>query len=152
MKYFSFLFAFCILTFSAFAQFVKPKYNKALADSLGADEYGMKMYVFVILKSGPSAITDKKITDSLFGGHMANIARMVDAGKLYVAGPMGDNNKNYRGIFILNVKTFQEAEALLKNDPAISSGLLAVEMYNWYGSAALGQYLPDHKKIQRSNF
>jgi hypothetical protein len=26
-------------------------YNKALADSLGADEYGMKWYVMVMLKS-----------------------------------------------------------------------------------------------------
>ena len=26
------------------------KFNKALADSLGADEYGMKKYVLVILK------------------------------------------------------------------------------------------------------
>lgn len=130
MKHFFLFISFLAFSFCVTAQSAKPKYNKALADSLGADEYGMKMYVFVILKSGPSSIKDKKTTDSLFGGHMANITRMADAGKLYVAGPMGDNAKNYRGIFILNVKTFAEAETLLKNDPAVSSGLLAVEMYN----------------------
>ena len=34
------------------AQTSNQKYNKQLADSLDADEYGMKMYVLVILKSG----------------------------------------------------------------------------------------------------
>jgi len=36
-----------------------------LADALGSDDYGMKMYVLVILKTGAASF-DKKITDSLF--------------------------------------------------------------------------------------
>jgi len=56
--------------FSSFAQSGNPKYNKALADSLGGDDYGMKMYVLVILKTG-SANFEKPKTDSLFGGHLA---------------------------------------------------------------------------------
>ena len=57
-----------------------PRYNKALADSLGADEYGMKMYVLVILKTGTVNIADKAITDSLFAGHMKNIQRLASEG------------------------------------------------------------------------
>lgn len=130
----------------------QTKFNQKLADSLGADEYGMKMYVFVILKTGENKITDKHITDSLFRGHMANIKRLADAGKLVIAGPMGENEKQVEGIFILNVKTLDEASVILDTDPAIKSKLLAVEMYPWFGSAALPMYLKHHDEVQKKSF
>ena len=127
------------------------KYDKVLADSLGADQYGMKQYVLVILKTGLVQITDKKITDSLFGGHMQNMNRLVNDGKLIVAGPLRKNDKNYRGIFILNVKTIEEAQVLLQTDPAVKSGLLDTELYGWYGSAALPMYLPASEKVSKTS-
>jgi hypothetical protein len=57
-----------ISSFVAKSQSDNPKYDKALADSLGADDYGMKMYVLVILKTGPVQVTDKAKRDSLFMG------------------------------------------------------------------------------------
>ena len=143
---------FILLVFAGYslsARSAGPGYNKSLADSLGADEYGMKMYVFVILKTGTAVITEKKITDSLFRGHMENISRLANSGKLVVAGPMQKNDKNYRGIFILNVKTINEAKLLLDTDPAVKSRLLDAELYNWYGSAALSMYLPYHEKVEK---
>src|SRR5437762_2545273 len=96
-----------ILTFILFlsslavaAQTSNPKYDKAIADSLGADEYGMKMYVLVILKSGTNKTQDKPKLDSLFSGHMQNIKRLAKEGKLVVAGPLEENAKTYRGLFI----------------------------------------------------
>lgn len=141
-----------LISFRAGAQNDNPQYDKALADSLGADDYGMKMYVLVILKSGSNKTTDKKITDSLFSGHMQNINRLVRDGKLVIAGPFGKNEKEYRGIFILNVKTSAEATALLDTDPAIKSKLLDAETYEWYGSAALPAYLPFSKKVGKILF
>jgi uncharacterized protein YciI len=129
-----------------------PKYDKALADSLGADDYGMKMYVLVLLKTGPVNIDDKKINDSLFAGHIKNIQRLADEGKLSVAGPLQKNDKNYRGIFILNVKTIDEAKALLQTDPTIKAQVLDAELYGWYGSAALPMYLPASEKVNKLNF
>lgn len=137
----------CAITFGTKAQ---STYNKALADSLGADEYGMKMYTFVILKTGENKTTDKTKIDSAFKGHMANIGKLAANGKLVVAGPMGKNDKNYRGIFIFNVKTVAEAQELLKGDPAVQSGILVAEIYPWYGSAALPLYLPSHQKVQKT--
>ncbi len=134
--------------FSANAQ-DNPEYDKALADSLGADDYGMRKYVLVILKTGSNKITDKATSDSLFGGHMKNIQRLADAGKLVVAGPLGKNDKEYRGIFILSVKTKQEATSLLDTDPAIKAKLLEAELYEWYGTAALPMYLPFYKKLEK---
>jgi uncharacterized protein len=134
------------------AQTTNLKYDKALADSLGADDYGMKMYVLVLLKTGSNKVANKLKTDSLFTGHMQNIQRLAKEGKLVVAGPLQKNEKEYRGIFILNVKTTEEAQALLKTDPAISEKLLDAELYNWYGSAALPMYLPASEHVGKKSF
>lgn len=133
------------------AQDGKTVYNKALADSLGADQYGMKKYVLVILKTGPRENADRQTIDSLFAGHMKNIGRLVELGKLVVAGPMQKNEKTYRGIFILNASSMEEASALLDTDPAIKGGLLEPELFGWYGSAALPMYLKYHPVIQQKN-
>lgn len=143
----------CCISFficlSGYGQSNNPAYDKALAEKLGADEYGMKMYVLVMLKTGPVSIDNKEKVDSLFKGHMLNIGRMASAGKLVIAGPFEKNEKNYRGIFILNVKTFEEANKLLAGDPAVSNHLLDVELFEWYGSAAISEYLPFHEKVQK---
>ncbi len=130
-----------------------PAYNKALADSLGADQYGMKMYTLVILKTGPAdaKIKDKVVRDSLFAGHMANIGRLVKEGKLFVAGPFGKNDKKYRGLFILNANTTEEAKKLLDTDPTIKANIFDVEMIPWYGSAALPMYLPYSEVISKQD-
>jgi uncharacterized protein len=142
-------FLLLLCCFMCKAQSENPAYNKALADSLGGDDYGMKMYTFVILKTGPNRITDRKIRDSLFAGHMANIKRLVKEGKMVIAGPFETNSQNYRGLFILDVKTKEEAKALLDTDPVLHSKLMEADIFEWYGSAALPKYLPYHSMIEK---
>ena len=137
---------------TAIGQKINPVYDSVLAKSLGADDYGMKGYVLVMLKTGSNTTTDKAFIDSCFSGHMANIGRLVETGELVVAGPLGKNDQSYRGIFILNVSTLEKAKELLQTDPAISSKLLDAEVYNWYGSAALPEYLPVSDKIWKVGF
>jgi len=36
---------------------------------------------------------------------------------------------------------------LVNTDPAIKAKLLSVDLYEWYGSAALAEYLPVSDKI-----
>lgn len=149
------LFLLCVLLAAVQSQLqaqANIAYNKALADSLGADDYGMKSYVLVILKTGAVKMADKAKSDSLFGGHLKNIGRLASEGKLTVAGPLQKNDKDYRGIFILNVKTREEAKALLETDPAVKAGLLEPELYGWYGSAALPMYLKYHDEVQKKAF
>jgi uncharacterized protein len=136
-----------LLFINATGQIANPNYDSALASQLGADDYGMKGYVLVILKTGSNTTSDQAIIDSCFAGHLKNINRLVDMGKLVVAGPLGKNDKSYRGIFILNVTEFEEANALLQTDPAIKEKLLEAELYRWYGSAALPVYLGADDKI-----
>lgn len=106
----------------------------------------------MILKTGTNKTEDKKLISESFGGHMNNINRLVKEGKLIVAGPFGKNDKNYRGLFIFNhVKTVEELRELLLTDPAIENGLLDFEIFTWYGSAALPEYLPISDKIWKLN-
>lgn len=141
------LFLCLLIAASASAQ-TNLKYDKALATALGGDEYGMKAYVLAILKTGSNTTADKETVGQLFRGHMDNIGKLAKEGKLIVAGPLGKNDKSYRGIFILNVKTIAEATALLETDPAVKAKLLDAELYEWYGSAALPEYLKSHEKIE----
>lgn len=125
-----------------------PDYDSELAVKLGGDDYGMKGYFLVILKTGSNTTTDKEQIGNAFRGHMENINRLVEEGKLIVAGPLGKNDNNYRGIFILNnIGSKEDAEALLLTDPAIENGLLDYEIFTWYGSAALPEYLQFSDKI-----
>ena len=65
-------------------------------------------------------------------------------------GPFGKNDKSYRGIFILNVISFEEANELLQSDPTIREKVLEAELFRWYGSAALPEYLKIVPMIQKS--
>jgi uncharacterized protein YciI len=124
-----------------------PRYDVVLAERLGADNYGMKGYMLVILKTGPNTTTDTQFINQSFRGHLDNINRLAQEGQLVVAGPLGRNDNNYRGIFILNATSIEEARQLLQTDPAVAEGLLEAEIYNWYGSAALPLYLDYSDKI-----
>lgn len=127
-------------------------YDSVLAKKLGADEYGMKNYIFVLIIPGTNKLEKGNVRDSIFRGHLKNIGRLAETGKLVIAGPLGDNEKSYRGIFILNVKTIDEAKELLQTDPAIQSKVLDAELYEWYGSAAISEYLKMQKKITKKQF
>jgi len=130
-----------------FGQTTNPNYDETLAKELGADDYGMKSYLLVLLKTGDNKSTDQEFVTRSFAGHMENINRLVEEGKLLVAGPLGKNDQAYRGIFILTETSHALARELLDRDPAIREGLLAAELYDWYGSAALGAYLDESDKI-----
>ncbi len=142
-----------IFTISAAAQkkpAAKSAYDAKLATKLGADEYGMKNYVFVILKTGPNdGVVKGKERDVIFEGHMANIGRLAEAGQLALAGPYGKNDRQYRGLFIFNVATVDEAQKLVETDPAVKAGIFVAELTPWYGSASLMATPEIHKRIAK---
>ena len=127
-----------------------PAYDAELAKKLGADERGMKMYVMCILKTGPKDAEIKgKERDDIFAGHFANIRRLANEGKLAVAGPFEKNDKSYRGLYIFNVSTIEEAEKLVVLDPAVKAGIFVPDLTLWYGSAAMMGINDIHKRITK---
>ena len=127
-----------------------PSYDAELAKKLGADERGMRMFVLCILKTGPKDGEIKgKEREEIFNGHFANIGRLADEGKLAVAGPFGKNDRSYRGLYIFNVPTVEEAEKLVVLDPAVKAGVFVYELTPWYASAAMMTVSETHKRLQK---
>jgi uncharacterized protein YciI len=126
-----------------------PEYDSKLAQKLGADERGMKMYVMCFLKTGPLKVDDAKKRSELMAGHFGMINRLAGEGKLVVAGPFSEGGE-FRGIYIFDVKTVEEAQKLTETDPSIKEGYFKVEFIKWYGSAALMEVNGTHKKISKN--
>jgi uncharacterized protein YciI len=127
-----------------------PPFDAELARKLGADERGMKTYVLCILKTGPNdAKVLGKEREEVFAGHFANIGRLAKEGKLAVAGPFGKNDRSWRGLYIFNVPTVEEAEKLVILDPAVKAGVFVYELTPWYGSAAMMMVPETHKRIEK---
>lgn len=125
-------------------------FDSVLAKKLGADDYGMRQYVMAFLKRGPNRSQDSAEAARLQRSHLDNIGRLAEEGKLVLAGPFM-NDGDLRGIYIFNVTTVEEAEALTKTDPAIQQGRLVMELIPWYGSAGLMQVNEIHNKIAKIN-
>ena len=124
------------------------QYDAALAQSLGADERGMRPYVFVILKTGPKNIEDKAERAKIFEGHFANMGKLAAEKKLVFAGPL-DGKEGRRGIFVIATPDIEEAKRYVATDPVIISGLMEAEYHKLYGSAGLMMVNEVHNKIQK---
>ncbi|MBL4576984.1 MAG: hypothetical protein JKX74_00850 [Flavobacteriales bacterium] len=131
---------------AAIVEEAKGGFDAELAEKLGADEYGMKAYVIAFLKAGPNRDMTQEEAMKLQMEHLNNIQRLADEGKLVVAGPFLDSG-DLKGIYVFNVPTLEEAEALTETDPAIERGSLVMELHTWYGSAALQEINRLHNTI-----
>jgi uncharacterized protein YciI len=126
-------FLLVVLSIGTFAQAKHPKTFKMPPSEPGKDSMVLKQYFFVMLTRGArrGEITDTAIINKLQAGHMANMTRLAKEGKLLVAGPFGDDG-NWRGIFVFDCDTKEEAEEILKSDPAIKAGRLDYEVHPWW--------------------
>jgi len=127
---------------------VGSAYDSLLAQELGADDYGMKVYVMAFLYRGDATGLDSLQRAELQRAHLDNITRMAEAGDLVLAGPFMDG-QDLRGIYVFDVRTVAEAEALTNTDPAIKAGTLRMELRPWYGSAALMKVNELHEQVAK---
>jgi uncharacterized protein YciI len=124
-------------------------YDAALAAKVGADERGMRRYVLVVLKTGPTKVPAGPERDAMFQGHFSNMTRLADEGKLAVAGPCGANADGWRGLFVFAVTDVEEAKRLVATDPVIQKGEMVAEYHEWYGSAGMMLVTDVHKRITK---
>jgi uncharacterized protein YciI len=125
-----------------------PKFDEALARSVGADQRGMRSYVYVLLKTGPNQIPAGPERDEMFKGHFANIERLAREKKLVVAGPY-DGVEGWRGMFIFAVPDIEEAKKLVATDPVIIKGAMVAEYHKLYSTAALMMVNEIHGKLSK---
>jgi uncharacterized protein len=107
-------------------------------------EEQIRQYWFVMLLRGANRGQDSATAAKLQQGHLANINRLYEAGKIKVAGPFGDDGA-WRGLFIFDCATKEEVEQLLNTDPAIAAGRLAYEIHPWW-TAPIGSFKPGKPK------
>lgn len=91
-------------------------------------------FILVLLVRPPNAPEKPKAElDQLQEGHMANMKRLADEGKLFKAGPTEDfSGRNVRGIFILKTESVDQAREWVATDPSVKAGRLAPEFMKWY--------------------
>jgi len=134
------MFLFLIITVVCFAQ-DKKNFKEELkiispvtlhTDSKKEIKDGeMKQYFLVLLKRGPMRNQDSVTSATIQKGHLENITRLYNEGKIDIAGPMMHDG-DLRGIFVFNSDSYEEVQQLCSTDPAIKSGRLVVEIYPWY--------------------
>jgi uncharacterized protein YciI len=147
------LFAFGLLaavlcSAAATANDTAPGFDAELAERLGADVYGMRIYVLAMLEPGETLIEDAEQLAEIQRGHMAHIRKLAAAGQLVLAGPVLDA-EDLRGIFVLAVDDLEQARALVAEDPAVKAGRLRMRLLRWYGSTALPELAELHARIAR---
>lgn len=130
----------------AAARAEEPVYDAELARSVGADERGMKSYVLVVLKTGPTPVPPGPEREAMFKGHFANMERLAGEGKLVLAGPF-DGVDGWRGLFVFAVPDLDEARKLVATDPVVAKGEMVAEYHKYYGSAALVLLNDLHRRL-----
>jgi uncharacterized protein YciI len=86
-------------------------------------------YTFVFLNSRTDKPElPKEELDKLMQGHLANINRLAQEGKLIVAGPFDGGG----GIFILNTISLDEANLWLSTDPGIQANRWNIETLHYH--------------------
>lgn len=126
-------------------------YDDALAKRVGANENGMRSYVFVLLKTGPNKVAPGLERDEMFKGHFATMKRLAAEGKLVMAGPF-DGVDGWRGMFIYATSDIEEAKTYVATDPVIIKGEMVAEYHRHFGSAALMLVNENHDKVAKKKF
>jgi uncharacterized protein len=112
----------------------------AQIDQKKKPEDQIRRYWFVLLTGGGNRSHDSATAAKLQEGHLANINRLYNEGKIKVAGPFGEKG-DWLGIFIFDCPTRNEVDSLLKTDPAIGAGRLNYQIKPWY-TAPIGSFVP----------
>jgi uncharacterized protein YciI len=135
--------AVCLMAIAQVAQAQSTTPTKA---ETNPPRFDNEQYQFGMLTRGPKWTAEntpeiQKIQE----GHMANINKMAQAGKLFAAGPILGNGE-LRGIFVFRAASIDEAKALAAEDPAIKAERLKLEILPWFGSKGIGVRAMDEFK------
>ena len=98
----------------------------------------MATYVLGLLRKGPEWSPERSPrVDSLQAGHMANMRKMWEAGRLVLAGPV-DARDDLRGIWVFRADSAAEVSEMCGRDPSVRAGRLNVDLMTWWAPVGIG--------------
>jgi len=77
-----------------------------------------------MLSSGP---TEREA--SVIGEHLAYLSELTDRGTVLMAGRTLTTDERTFGVAVLVASASEEAEAIMKNDPAVKYGVMRAELF-----------------------
>jgi len=91
---------------------------------------GMKQYFVGLLVKGPKYTPNMPAEEhtNLLQKHLAYIRSQAEAGKYRLAGPFLDDQR-IEGLLIIATPTIEEAQHVMKGDPMVQIGRLAIELH-----------------------
>src|SRR5947209_3506717 len=95
---------------------------------------GETMYFVVFYSNGPSWNNDAPLFEQsrtalrALAAHRDYLRGLLDAGTLVLAGPFSDGTG---GIALVDVETESDAEAVVADDPGITSGVFLGQLRAW---------------------
>jgi myo-inositol-1(or 4)-monophosphatase len=100
-------------------------------------EWAMRQYVVGFLYRGPNPVEDPEESKAMMRGHLANIQRLHDEGKIILAGPYLSKT-DLRGYFLFDTDSVEAAQGWCDSDPAVEAGVFRVELHPWYSAKGIG--------------
>lgn len=89
---------------------------------------------WVFLNAGASRSKTKSMTQEqrqeMQSQHVGNLGTLFEQGRLFAAGPLGDNGL-IRGIVALNASTSEQVKDSFKPDPYVQNDILEAEAHPW---------------------
>ena len=107
-------------------------------------------FTYVLLKTGPSSAEKTPAErQEIFRGHMANMQRLADEGRLIIAGPFSTPaDRSWRGLFVMDEEDPARALSLAATDPGVVSGVFVLEGRPMRSSAGLRESLSLEKALK----
>jgi uncharacterized protein len=129
-----FVCCFALLGFVGQVKAAEPAPSAPAAPHASGTPMEFDSFILVLLVRPPNAPDRPKAElDQLQEGHMANMKRLADEGKLFKAGPTEDfSGRNIRGIFILKTESVDQAREWVATDPSVKAGRLVPEFMKWF--------------------
>ena len=100
-------------------------------------EWAMRQYVVAFLYRGPNPVEDAEESKKMMKGHLANIQRLHDEGKIILAGPYLSKT-DLQGYFLFDTDSLESAQSWCDTDPAVAAGVFRVELHPWYSAKGIG--------------
>lgn len=94
-------------------------------------ENGKKQFIYV-LKLIPHLLNEDNWTEKeeeIVNRHFVELQRLLNEGKLILAGRTLNMDEKTFGIVILEADSEEEAQFMMKNDPAIAEGIMTAELF-----------------------